>query len=102
MSSKNTILICGTVYDLEAGDTKYGRRCQAIVDRDNPETGEPETISVIAWKDAASALEALGEGGEAGLRGTIKTTPEGPVLTAYEVAQMRHIDPATVDVSKYL
>lgn len=96
--------ITGTITTLTGTDTRFGRRAEAVIAHTNQATGEVTEYPVKAWGDMAYALEEIGEGGTVGLSGKWKpktqTDPETFLVKA--ASPLRIIDPATVDVSKYL
>ena len=96
--------VSGKITHLVARDTRYGRRAEAMLERIDHSTGEVFEHNVLAWGEEAIALENEGLGNDVGVSGYWKKDADGNPshLGVQMVSQMRHIDPRTVDVSKYL
>lgn len=101
---KNANTVAGKIIRLQAHDTRYGRRAQALIERVDFSTGEVFEVKVVGWQEEAIALEKQGLGKDVGITGYWKNDDQDrPVhFNAQAVSPLRIIDPATVDLSKYL
>lgn len=101
---KSHITLSGKVTHIDARPTRFGPRATAVLTRTNHATGEVTETIVKAWNEAALALAEVSEGADAGLTGGWKRTGEGetPIFLVSAVSEVRIVDPASVDLSRYL
>jgi hypothetical protein len=96
--------VSGKITHLVARNTRYGRRAEAKVEHIDHSTGEVTEHNVLAWGEEAIALENEGLGNDVGVAGYWKKDDAGKPfqLGVRQVSQLRHIDPRTLDLSRYL
>ena len=101
---KNAQTLAGKIISIKANDTRYGRRAEAKIETIDFSTGEVTETTVLAWKEAAVALEDEGLGKDVGMSGfwVKDDQPSDRKFRANAVSNLRIIDPATFDASKYL
>jgi len=101
---RNDKTLTGKIIHIRCNETRYGRRAGAKLESIDWSTGEVSQTEVVAWGDEAYALEQLGLGKGAGLKGYWKKGTDGATASfvAKDVSELRILRPEDVDVSAYL
>jgi hypothetical protein len=92
--------LTGRLIHLVGRETRFGFRAAGVIERIDWSTGEVFEIPFKAWKETAFDLFDFGLGAHVGIKCT--KNPKTGEHVARKVSEVRFIDPAKIDLSRYL